>query len=86
MDGKLDDSNTHHEMSKEISGQEVVAERNFSVLNPQLAAVIQEHRLNLWGHGYLHLYLCCALVFLCCTMNGQPGVSLWLVFWSLPKS
>ena len=80
MDEKLDDSTTHHEMSKEISGQEVVAERNFSVLNPRLAAVIQEHKPNPWGRGYLHLYFCCALVFLCSTMNGQSGVSLLPVF------
>ena len=71
MDEKIDDSTRHNEISKERSGDEVVAEHKLSVLSPQLATVIQENKPNPWGRGYVHLYLCCALVFLCSTMNGQ---------------
>jgi hypothetical protein len=75
MDEKIDCSNTHNEVSKETSGQEVVTEPKFRVLSPRLAAVIKESKPNPWGRGYLHLYFCCALVFLCSTMNGQSGDS-----------
>jgi hypothetical protein len=46
MDEKMNDSNTHHEMSKDVSGHEAIAERKMSVLNPRLAAVIQENKPN----------------------------------------
>lgn len=71
MDEKIENISAHIEMAKERPGQEVVMERNFSVLNPRPATVIQEHKPNPWGRGYVHLYFCCALVFLCSTMNGQ---------------
>jgi hypothetical protein len=46
MDEKMNDSNTHHEMPKDVSGHGVIAERKVSVLNPRLAAVIQENKPN----------------------------------------
>ena len=71
MDEKIDDLTHHNEMAQEVSGKEVTADRKYSVLNPRLAAVIQENKPDPWGRGYRHLYFCCALVFLCSTMNGQ---------------
>jgi hypothetical protein len=46
MDEKIEDASAHIEMAKERPGQEVVMERKLSVLNPRLAAVIQEHKPN----------------------------------------
>lgn len=36
-----------------------------------LAEVIERNRPDPWGSGYKKLYLMCALVFLCSTMNGN---------------
>jgi hypothetical protein len=36
-----------------------------------LAEVIERNRPNPWGFGYKRLYLMCALVLLCSTMNGK---------------
>lgn len=36
-----------------------------------LAEIIERNRPDPWGSGYRTLYLMCALVFLCSTMNGK---------------
>ena len=28
---------------------------------------------NPWGRGHLQLYLCCLIIYLCSTMNGNAG-------------
>lgn len=48
---------------------EVVAEDTVRVQNVQLAAIIETHKPNPLGRGYLKLYAVCVLVFLCSTMN-----------------
>lgn len=39
--------------------------------NPDLASILANAKPNPWGKGYLRMYLCCALIFLCSTMNGK---------------
>lgn len=39
-----------------------------------LADVLQEHKPNPWGPGYLRLYAICGLLYLCSTMNGEHGI------------
>jgi hypothetical protein len=68
MDEKI--NNVHHE-DVGVSQNDVVEETTMKVQNPKLAAILQENKPDQWGSGYIHLYLCCGLIFLCSTMNGE---------------
>lgn len=37
-----------------------------------LTSILKASPVNTWGHGSLHLYAICLLVYLCSTMNGEP--------------
>jgi hypothetical protein len=36
-----------------------------------LTTLLKAHPVKTWGHGSLHLYAVCLLVYLCSTMNGM---------------
>ncbi|KAL1975649.1 hypothetical protein VTN31DRAFT_4041 [Thermomyces dupontii] len=38
-----------------------------------LADIMEKHKPNPWGPGYIRLYLMAGLIFLCSTMNGYDG-------------
>ncbi|KAF2757649.1 general substrate transporter [Pseudovirgaria hyperparasitica] len=53
--------------------EQVLEEKTVNVLDSNLAAVMQENKPNPRGKGYMRLYFCCLLVYLCSTMNGYDG-------------
>ena len=48
-----------------------VHEKVVDVKNVSFETALGENKPNAWGRGYLQLYACCLLVYLCSTMNGM---------------
>ena len=42
-----------------------------------LADIMEKHKPNPWGPGYIRLYLMAGLIFLCSTMNGTSRLLLY---------
>lgn len=76
----------HQEAS--ATSQNQVAETTIKAQNPKLAAILEENKPDQWGRGYIHLYFCCLLIFLCSTMNGEYHyrTSSWTIFLMLIKA
>jgi hypothetical protein len=49
----------------------IVQQETLHAHNANLAQVLQEHKPNQWGAGYIKLYFTCLLIYLCSTMNGM---------------
>lgn len=71
MDLKGDDPTQHDETKGEDTGAKLIDETQVNVTNVDFAAALEDNKPNPWGKGYLRMYLFCALIFLCSTMNGK---------------
>jgi hypothetical protein len=67
----MDEKETAIRQDEEVRSNDVFAEDTVKVQNPKLAAILETHKPNPWGKGYLRLYAFSALLFLCSTMNGK---------------
>ena len=78
MDEKID-LQYPDDVHKTTSGNDVIADDGLRVTNPRLAAIMVSNKPDPWGPGYIHLYFCCLLVFLCSTMNGESRAILHIL-------
>jgi hypothetical protein len=52
-------------------GHEVIEHGKMQIVgSSRLAEALLISKPDPWGSGYLRMYLCCGLIFLCSTMNG----------------
>ncbi|KAI9753774.1 MAG: hypothetical protein M4579_005008 [Chaenotheca gracillima] len=69
---KTKDEVAHHENDDRKQSSDAGGEI-INVANADFAGAIGLNKPNPWGRGYLQLYLCCAAIYLCSTMNGYDG-------------
>lgn len=76
MDYEIKSSNAEHFETRRTSNVDdtVLKEKKIQVHNVTLAGVLQDNKPSVTGKGYIKLYLICALVYLCSTMNGRVSM------------
>lgn len=65
-----------HKAAEPVEGEAekpitVLHTEKIETLSPGLAKVMQENKPRPFSAGYIRMYLMCALIYLCSTMNGR---------------
>lgn len=73
---KKEDAPSAHVEGEAPSVKDLKVSVNDEDGNMLYASIMENHRPDKFGWGYLRLYLICGLVFLCSTMNGKLSLLL----------
>lgn len=77
MEGTVSDrQNAQHveeKLARDAKSKDILEPARVPTHNIDLTDLLGKNKPEIWGQGYIHLYLCCLLMYLCSTMNGYDG-------------